>query len=149
MRHPPNPQPAARLARQAHQRELLGLLLKRLEDVMLLVAALKHVMAPEVGDLMRHRAGQVALMVAIGPEGGPRKHHRAAGGGPPLDIAQCIALPHQLNPSIRVALVGIELCEQLALIGLAEAPLLCQVGRIAARTHHESDGLRPQIVAAA
>ena len=41
---------------------------------------LEDVMAPEMGDLMGHRAAEVADVGAIGAEGGPGNHHRAAGG---------------------------------------------------------------------
>ncbi|NBW64108.1 MAG: hypothetical protein EBR33_13625 [Synechococcaceae bacterium WB4_1_0192] len=82
-------------------------------------ALLEHVMATDVRDLVGHGAAQVADVGSVGPECGPRQHHRAAGCRPALDIAEGMGLADQFIPAVAVVAVGVELGEQIALLRLA------------------------------
>ena len=124
-----------------HLCKLFLLLCLPFKIVIDVIAMLKNVMAPDVRDLVSHRASQVTGARPIGAEGGTGYYYGAAGRRPTLNIAKGVTLAHQFVPSIAIALVGVELGKHLTLIKLAETPFPSKLGGVAAASHHERERL--------
>ena len=131
------------LARAFHLSKFLLRLWLAFEIVIDVIALLKDVMAPDVRDLVSHRASQITGVGPVGAEGGTGYYYGAAGRRPTLNIAKGVTLAYQFVPTIAIALVGVELGKHLTLIRLAEPPLLGKLGGVATASHHESDRLAP------